>query len=141
MPGEKVPTEHGVYAVVRESTYEPGFVVPGTGRKGSHYTLDVLQNAWVYDTAVLYFGKAQCELGIFERLDKYRRFGNGRRSGHSGGRAIWQLDDAQDLKVCWLVMDDRNPVREESALIDVFKKNHQEQRPFANRIAGKKNHP
>lgn len=52
-----------------------------------------------------------------------------------------QLEDARNLKVCWLVMGDRDPVREESALIDVFKKNHQEQRPFANRIDGKNNHP
>jgi hypothetical protein len=102
--------------------------------------LDVLQAAWVFDTAVLYFGKAQCMRGILERLDKYRRFGNGRRSGHSGGRALWQLEDAQDLKVCWLVTDDRDPEDAESGFIDVFKKNHKKQRPFANRIDGKKNH-
>jgi hypothetical protein len=59
IPHGEVPTKHGVYAVVRESTLEPRFVMPGTGRKGSHYTLDVLQDAWVSDTAILYFGKAQ----------------------------------------------------------------------------------
>jgi hypothetical protein len=138
VPSEKVPTEHGVYAVVRESTDEPRFVVPGTGRKSCHYALDILQGAWVHDTAVLYFGKAQCKRGILERLNKYRRFGNGKSSGHSGGRAIWQLEDAQDLKVCWRVTGDRDPGAEESALIDLFKKDHQGARPFANRIDGKK---
>lgn len=135
---DEVPTEHGVYAVIRESSDEPCFVAPGTGRKGSHYPLGVLQNAWVSGAAVLYFGKAQCKQGIFERLNKYRRFGNGKRSGHSGGRAIWQLEDAQDLKVCWLVTNGQDPEDEESRLIDAFKKSHQGRRPFANRIDGKK---
>lgn len=133
---EEVPIKHGVYAVVRESTREPRFLVPGTGRKGSHYTLAVLQQAWVPDTAILYFGKAQCELGIYERLNKYLRFGNGKNSGHSGGRAIWQLEDAQDLKVCWLVTGDRDPAEVERALIEAFKANHQGRRPFANRVDG-----
>lgn len=135
---EEAPSEHGVYAVVRESTDEPRFVMPGTGRAGSHYPLDVLQEAWVSDTVILYFGKAQCKRGICERLDKYRRFGNGRRSGHSGGRAIWQLEDAHDLKVCWLTTGELDPTEVEGQLIDVFKKNHHGQRPFANRINGKR---
>jgi hypothetical protein len=136
MPREKVPTNHGVYAVVRESTQEPCFVVPGAGRKGSHYELDLLRKAWVEDAEILYFGRAQCEDGIYERLTKYRRFGNGKRSGHSGGRAIWQLEDAQDLKVCWLIAGDRDPVEDEGALIRTFKENHRGRRPFANRIDG-----
>lgn len=138
IPHEEVPTEDGVYAVVRESIHEPQFVVPGTGRKGSHYSLEVLQGAWVSEATILYFGKAQCKLGIYERLDKYRRFGNGRRSGHSGGRAIWQLEDAQDLKVCWLATGNRDPVEEESSLINLFKGIPEGPRPFANRIDGKK---
>lgn len=133
----EVPTKHGVYAVVRESTQEPRFVVPGTGRKGSHYTLDLLQGVWVSGTAILYFGKAECQLGIYERLNNYLRFGKGKRSGHSGGRAIWQLEDAQDLRVCWLATGARDPVEEEGALIEAFKENHQGRRPFANRIDGR----
>lgn len=48
---------------------------------------------------------------------------------------------AQDLKLCWKVTGDRDPVKEESALIDAFKKNHRGQRPFANQIDGMKNQP
>lgn len=138
IPDEEVPTEHGVYAVIRESSDEPRFVVPGTGRKGRPYPLGLLQDAWVSGTAVLYFGRAQCKQGIYERLNKYRRFGNGKRSGHSGGRAIWQLEDAQDLKVCWMVTQGRDPQVEESRFIDAFKERHDRRRPFANRIDGKK---
>lgn len=132
-----VPNEHGVYAVARETKHEPIFAVPGTGRKGSHYSLEVLRNAWVSDAVVLYFGRAQCQRGIYERLNKYRRFGKGRRSGHSGGRAIWQLTDAQDLKVCWLVTPTDDSKDKEAGLIDLFKLHHQGARPFANRIDGK----
>lgn len=133
---EPVPTEHGVYAVVREGTLEPQFLTPGSGRKGSHYSLDLLRKAWVLDSELLYIGRAQCKLGIYERLNKYRRFGNGKNSGHSGGRAIWQLADAQELKVCWLVTGERDPVETESLLIETFKMNHDGQRPYANRIDG-----
>lgn len=139
IPDEELPREHGVYAVVRENTQEPRFVASGTGRKGSNYTMDVLQDAWLPGAVILYFGRAECKLGIYEWLNKYRRFGNGRQSGHSGGRAIWQLEDAQDLKVCWLVTGDHDPAQAESALIDLFKRNHGDHRPFANRIDGKKN--
>lgn len=135
---DEVPVEQGVYAVVRESTSEPRFLTPGRGRKGSHYPLEVLQEAWVPDAQVLYFGKAQCKLGIFERLRKYSRFGEGKRSGHSGGRAIWQLEDASDLKVCWLVTSQEGPVETESALIQAFRRDHSEKRPFANRIDGRR---
>lgn len=98
----------------------------------------MLQDAWISKAVVLYFGKAQCKQGIFERLNKYRRFGDGKSSGHRGGRAIWQLEDAQDLKVCWVVTQDRDPQVEESRLIDAFKERHGGLRPFANRIDGKK---
>jgi hypothetical protein len=137
---QEVTTEHGVYAVVREGTDKPRFVLPGTGRKGSSYTLEVLEAVWVYDAEILYFGKAECRLGILERLTKYRRFGNGKRSGHSGGRAIWQLEDAHNLRVCWRVTGDQNADDEESKLIEAFKEAHRGSRPFANRIDGKKNH-
>ena len=133
---EDVPTQHGVYAVVREGTDEPRFTVPGTGRRDTHYSLDVLEEAWVSEADILYFGRAECRNGIYERLNKYRRFGNGKRSGHSGGRAIWQLADAQDLKVCWLVTGERDPVVEERRFIDIFKESHRGRRPFANRIDG-----
>lgn len=93
----------------------------------------------MYDAEILYFGKAECKLGILERLTKYRRFGNGKRSGHSGGRAIWQLEDAQNLKVYWRVTGDQNADDEEGTLIEAFKHAHRGSRPFANRIDGKKN--
>ncbi|WP_394253546.1 hypothetical protein [Arthrobacter pityocampae] len=141
IPHEEVTTRHGVYAVVRESTAAPHFTVPGTGRAGTHYPASVLEAAWVYDATVLYFGRAQCKAGIFERLNKYRRFGDGKRSGHSGGRAIWQLEDAQHLKVCWRPTNNQDPVSEERALIEMFKKSHHGARPFANRINGTKSRP
>lgn len=129
-----VPTKHGVYAVVRRTLAERTFLVPGSGRGGTHYPLPLLEAAWVPNAEVLYFGRAKCKAGIYERLDKYARFGRGRNSGHSGGRAIWQLEDAQELIVCWFVTDDRDPAEAEDELIERFKKLHNGSRPFANRI-------
>jgi hypothetical protein len=133
-----VPIGHGVYSVVRSDGLEPRFVVPGSGRRGTHYALEVLEDAWVQDAGVLYFGRAECRDGILERLVKYRRFGQGRNSGHRGGRAIWQLNDAESLAVCWRVSVGGDPKIEEGELIEAFKETNQGVRPFANRIEGQK---
>lgn len=129
-----MPTKPGVYAVVRRSLAEPTFVVPGSGRVGTHYPLPLLEAAWVPNAEVLYFGRAKCKDGIYERLNKYARFGRGRNSGHSGGRAIWQLEDAQELIACWFLTGPRDPAEAEDELIERFKALHNASRPFANRI-------
>ena len=134
----RVTTSIGVYAVVRESTDGPAFTIPGTGRPGSNYSLEKLQDAWVPGAHILYPGKADCAEGLLERLTKYQRFGKGKRSGHSGGRAIWQLADAADLKICWLATPGQGPERVESAFIKDFKDRHHQMRPFANPNDGKK---
>jgi hypothetical protein len=72
-----------------------------------------------------------------ERFRGFIRF-DGKRSGHSGGRAIWQLEDAQDLKVCWLVSQDETRRSRKAGLSTPLKSTTVGRRPFANRIDGKK---
>lgn len=134
---DEVPQDHGVYAVLWRGGEHPAFLYPGTGRTGSAYDTGMLERAWVPGEQVLYIGRAQCRKGIQERLRKYRRFGQGRNSGHSGGRAIWQLPDQAQLWVCW--RPDTDPVGSEDRLIDGIKASHQGRRPFANRMDGTKN--
>jgi hypothetical protein len=97
-----VPVSAGVYMVLRATAQRPGFLAASTGgrfkRRDPVVAVDVLERQWVDDAEVLYIGRA---VNLRSRLQDYRDFGLGRAVGHWGGRFIWQLDDAEDLSVCW----------------------------------------
>lgn len=94
----QVPSERGVYVVLRTATTTPVILEATTARAGSPYTLDDLTARWVAGTPVVYIGKAQPVGGLRKRLRQYARKG----SSHQGGRAIWQLADQDELLVAWV---------------------------------------
>jgi len=125
------PTEKGVYMILRESENAPEFSNEGTGGffkgKNPNVSISELQNNWVNNTPILYIGKATI---LQSRLKQYMKFGQGKNIGHYGGRLIWQLKDSQDFIVCWKPIEE--PRKYEADLINDFKKEHNEERPFAN---------
>lgn len=58
----KIPTNKGVYMVLRTINTEPKFLGIGTGghfkNKNPNVTVDMLDENWVTDTVVVYIGKA-----------------------------------------------------------------------------------
>lgn len=97
LAGAGVPSERGIYVVLRTATTMPVILEVTTARAGSPYTVDDLAARWVEGTPVVYIGKAQPIGGLRKRLGQYARKG----SSHKGGRAIWQLADQDDLLVAW----------------------------------------
>ncbi len=128
-----IPCHKGVYAVVRKTSAAPSFLEKGTGGhfkdKNPNVPVRELLDNWVEGSCVLYIGKAG---DLNKRIGQYLRFGQGGKVGHWGGRYIWQLEDAQDLLVCWRQLYVEDPSEVESGMICDFKSLHSGMRPFAN---------
>lgn len=134
-----VPAMPGVYVVMRKSGEQPMFLQHGTGGffkgKEPNVGIPVLGRNWVGGTSVVYIGKAggsKSGATLRSRLEPYMQFGQGKPVGHYGGRYIWQLQDAQDLVVCWKTITDEEPRDVERRMIEKFKNSHNGYRPFAN---------
>lgn len=139
LPHSAVPTAEGVYVVLRPAASPPAFLErsPAGGRAGrdpSAPTAD-LRRAWVPGADIVYIGKAAGRRGLNQRLNAYRRQGEGRNAGHSGGGYIWQLADSGDLLVAWCAGGEPPAARAEAELIAEFTALHGAL-PFANRKQG-----
>lgn len=121
-----VPTEAGVYVLLRVSNRNPEFLPtsPAGWFKGRNPTaaLGVLEDRWVEGTPCVYIGKAD-KTGkgrhLRKRLSEFREFGGGCAIGHWGGRYVWQVADAFDYLVAWRTTDE-NPVEVENQLVNEF---------------------
>lgn len=136
------PSAPGVYMVIRDHTRSPGFASTNSAGRHRDFTEPVerLAEAWVDDCQVLYVGLARSGKrgdGLHRRLKQFRRTGAGRADNHSGGVSVFQLADADELRVCWRVSadpSDEGVVAEEHALIEGFVRGiGGGKRPFANR--------
>ncbi|MFL0242648.1 hypothetical protein [Mycobacterium sp. SMC-17] len=139
LPTAGVPTEPGVYVVVRPSDDSPKFldVSPAGHFKGKDPTVAVAQlhALWVPGERVIYIGKANLSADgkrhLRTRLDEFRKFGAGAPIAHSGGRRIWQLTDHTELLVGWRVTADADATKIETKMLADFR-SHYGRLPFAN---------
>ena len=132
-----VPNTMGVYKVLNPKG-EKKFRAESIGGhfKGRNPTIsqDDLNRNWVEDLPLLYIGKAggfNSNATLQKRLRQYMRFGQGVPVGHWGGRLIWQLENSNDLIVCWKTLDSDEPRDIERQMIQNFVDNYGD-RPFAN---------
>jgi hypothetical protein len=141
LPTAGVPTDPGVYVVVRPATTDPVFLPSSAAGwlkgKDPSVPIAVLENAWVEEASVMYIGKANLgstgDRGLRKRLEEYRSHGTGKRTPHGGGRYIWQLADRDDLLVGWRPTADADARSLERQMIVEFEKAYQK-RPFANLV-------
>ena len=145
LPAREVPTQEGVYAIVRPTGARPEFLAenPSGRHKERNPTVPKhkLLDAWVDGVEVVYIGKATAgaegRRGLRKRLEEYRRHGTGEPVGHWGGRYIWQLADSAELLVAWLPTPDEDPGDVESRLIGAFTR-QTGKLPFANLNRGRR---
>jgi hypothetical protein len=134
---EQVPDLPGVYVLLRDSEEPPRFrnrSIGGHFKRDPTVGVDVLDEAWVGTSTVVYIGKAggpESRSTLRRRLRQYLRFGSGEPIGHWGGRYVWQLQDAEHLVVAWRVTDGLNPEAVEKQMLRDFKAAHG-RLPFAN---------
>lgn len=129
LAGAGVPTEAGIYVVLRTATTTPELLELTRARAGSAYPLDDLTARWVPGTPVVYIGKAEAKVGgLRKRLGQFARKG----ASHQGGRSIWQLADQDELLVAWTTTPGESAedveMRYRAAFADVYGR-----WPFANR--------
>jgi len=120
-----IPKYKGVYFVLNQFNSTPKFVEKGTGGyfkgRDPNVSVDVLKMNWVDETKVVYIGRGGQKgkkSTLKTRLSQYIRFGQGKNTGHWGGRYIYQIENSHQLVICWKLTEDPEGV--ESELIQKF---------------------
>lgn len=140
-----IPDRPGVYIVLREKTQRPAFLAtnPAGHFKGRDPTVSVaeLEAAWPTGAHCVYIGKADigsnADRHLRQRIKEFRRYGDGHPVGHQGGRRIWQLSDADEYVIAWMVTTDDDPKDVEGDLLREFVATYG-RRPIGNRTSGRR---
>lgn len=126
------PSTGGVYVVTLEASSPPAFAERSCGGwfKGKDPTVsrEALLLNWVDDAEVVYIGKAD---QLRRRLRQFADFGSGKPVGHWGGRLIWQLSNADMLRIAWKETPGEVPLVVEAELLTAFRDVYGKP-PFAN---------
>ena len=129
---ESVPYQPGVYLVLNPTAEKPNWLRKSVGGhfngKDPTVTSIYLEKNWVNGAKILYVGHTP-ERTLYERIPELIEFGSGEPSAHWGGRLIWQLENHNDLLICWLVHE--NPVAMREKILREFKSKYKVL-PFAN---------
>ena len=141
---ERIPRLPGVYAVLRENDDPPTFLDrnPAGWFRGVDPTAPVaeLKARWPSGAHCVYIGKADMgasgRRGLRKRISEFRKFGDGLRIGHSGGRRIWQLADAASYVIAWKTVDE-DPGDLEADLLQAFVRRYGAL-PIGNRTIGRR---
>ena len=132
------PPHKGVYLVIWDRKDRPEFIDPGTGGyfqdKEPNVSIDKLENHWVEDALIIYVGanKEGKKGNLKDRIELLLLFGDGENVGHYGGRLMWQIKDAEELKICWKDVADDKQEEEGKQMLAEFKQAHGKL-PFASR--------
>lgn len=129
-----VPSEGGVYIVIRDSRGAPVFLGEGTGtpdeRKSEplNKPIPFLKANYVNESTIVYIGKGD---SLSKRIRQLLLFGAGKYRGHWGGRILWQLADAEELLIAWRITSGLNPRDVEKMMFREYE-NKYGRLPYAN---------
>lgn len=114
---EEIPEKPGIYFVLVPQGMGIRFRPTAVNRHAPFYGEDVLRDKYrkCGNKTVLYIGKASGEKGLRQRLRQYMKYGWNEAVNHKGGRAIWQIEHAENLLLTYEVCEEAD-AREHSLL-------------------------
>lgn len=116
-----IPDKPGIYFILAPKDMEIRFLPTAKNPRAPFYKVNVLQEKYALckDREILYIGKASGQKGLKQRLQQYMRYGWNEAVNHKGGRAIWQIEGAENLLLSYEVCQD--PDAKEHALLADYK--------------------
>lgn len=129
---DDIPDTPGVYVVYSDRRGPGDFLAtnPAGWHKGQDPTVPsaLLEERWIADAGVLYFGAAP---DLRKRIMRLGEFSAGKPAAHFGGRILWQVSYSGAFLVAWKETGDDDSAGEKKAYVKKFKSTFGRQ-PFAN---------
>ena len=105
----RVPATQGIYVVIRREQSPPKFRGQSPAgwfkERDPSRPVESLRAKWVAGAEIVYVGKAgpSATRTLRKRIHELLLFGSGKAIGHSGGRALWQLEGIWNTQLAWKV--------------------------------------
>ena len=127
-----VPEKPGVYRITWPGHNSIALRISLINTSASAYDIGLLQKKYesCKNRKLLYIGKAGGKRGLKQRLRQYVLYGYNESKIHKGGRAVWQIEDAQNLLVEYACVD--NSEEAEKYLLKQYKHQNNGVLPLAN---------
>lgn len=127
-----IPEAPGVYWVLRPEGMPIRFTEHTYNHSAKIYPVEVLSHKYegCKDQEILYIGKADGKKGLRQRLKQYMNYGWAQATNHKGGRAIWQIEDAEFLLLTYEECE--NAATREKQLLADYKRKNNNNYPLAN---------
>ena len=148
-----IPKESGIYLVECPENFKVVFCDYPTRKIkiNEYYYASELTDKYnrTLNNKILNIAKADIRTrggALNKRIKELMRFGYGEADNHCGGKAIWQIQNNEQLLVCWETLDKINKKRDkifdtaksaENALIKYFYNKYNEY-PLANMDRGRR---
>ncbi len=109
---KEVPKDNGIYRVLVPDGMKIVFRSIAINVHAPLYPAEVLQEKFskCKNKTVLYIGKASGRKGLRQRLKQYMKYGWNEAVNHKGGRAIWQIEGADQLLLQFECCEDADEV-------------------------------
>ena len=95
----EVPEAHGIYQVLVPDGMKIAFRSAARNVHAPWYPVEVLEEKFskCQNQTLIYIGKASGKKGLRQRVKQYMKYGWNESVNHKGGRAIWQIANADKL--------------------------------------------
>lgn len=121
-----IPIDKGIYIIKKPCDLAIKFLDKTTAitdfkSKRLLYDVEILKNKYsgLQDKNILYIGKAACKKGLRQRIGQYIDYGYNEGKIHRGGRAIWQIENCEQLIIDFYCCEECE--QEEKSLLKNYK--------------------